>query len=259
MSAFLLCGLNYAYASSNWSYSGSTGPKYWAGLDSNYAECGYGKEQSPISINASVHLELDPLVFQFSSIPPNLIDNGKAKQNIANDVEETHSLQDDLSSAQSVKNTLSIDGDTYQLAQFHFHVPAEHKVRGKSYPMEIHLVYRDDQGHLAMVAVMVEETHFKKGNSLLHSITQNIAGKPVAWQNPQVSLNLKQLLPRNQAYYHYEGSLTVPPCIEGVQWYVLRQPITITVADLRAFKAKAPINNARPIQSSNSRVVKRSL
>lgn len=257
-SAIALCSSMPAWATS-WSYSGSTGPRYWASLDSNYAECGYGKEQSPISINASVHLELSPLQFQFSPISANLIDNGHALQNVANDVEETHSLQDDLSPAQSAKNTLTINGDTYQLAQFHFHVPAEHRIRGVSYPMEIHLVYRDSQSQLAVVAIMVQQTRLTKGNSVLHMITQNLAGKPVAWQNSKVSINLVKLMPRNLDYYHYEGSLTVPPCIEGVQWYVIRKPITISAADLRAFKAKAPINNARPIQPLGNRIVQRAI
>lgn len=256
--AAILCCNSTAWASASWAYSGKTGPRYWASLDPNYAECGYGKEQSPISIYASIHLTLSPLLFKFAPIPANLMDNAAAKPNVANDVEETHSLQMDLTPAQSAQNTMTINGDTYTLAQFHFHVPAEHRIRGKIYPMEIQLIYRDSQSQLAIVAIMVQETHLKKGNPLLHAITQHLAGSPVAWQSSTTMLNLGQLLPKSTQYYHYEGSLTVPPCIEGVEWYVLAKPINITVGDLRIFKTKAPINNARPIQPLANRVVQRS-
>jgi carbonic anhydrase len=258
ISALLLC-TSTAWAAANWSYSGKTGPQYWASLDPNYAECGWGKEQSPISINASVHLELSPLQFQFQNIAPDLIDEGRATNNDATAVEDTHSLQDDLAASEMAGNTLTINGDTYQLNQFHFHMPAEHKIRGISYPMEIHLIYRDAQAHLAVVAIMVQQTRAKTANSVLHSIAQNLTGSPATWQSATASINLAKILPKDWRYYHYEGSLTVPPCIEGVQWYVMNQPITITAADLKAFKTKAPGPDARPIQPLNGRVVQRAV
>ncbi|MDF2530236.1 MAG: carbonic anhydrase [Gammaproteobacteria bacterium] len=258
ISSLLFCS-SIAWADANWSYSGSTGPKYWANLDPNYAECGWGKEQSPININASVHLSLNPLQFQFQAVPADLINNTFAKQNDSSTVENTHSLQDDLTSAQSAQNTMTINGDTYQLAQFHFHIPAEHRIRGTSYPMEIHLVYRDAQAHLAVVAIMVQQTRLKTGNSQLHAIAQNLNGQPASWQSATATIALSKLLPKDWRYYHYEGSLTVPPCIEGVQWYVMQQPISISAADLKIFKAKTPTGNARPSQPLNNRIVQRAV
>ncbi|MDF2940557.1 MAG: cah [Gammaproteobacteria bacterium] len=256
-SALLFSGSIAWAAGASWSYSGSTGPKNWANLDPNYAECGWGKEQSPINITSAQSSSMGALQFQFQNIAPNLIDYGHSSQSDSAMVEDTHSLEDNLTASEVSANTLTINGDTYQLTQFHFHMPAEHHILGVTYPMEIHLVYRDAQAHLAVVAILVKKTRLKTANSLLHQIALNLSGQSAAWQDQSTTINLSALIPQDPHYYHYEGSLTTPPCIEGVQWYVMRQPIMITASDLNVFKNKIPGNTARPIQSLNGRVVQK--
>ena len=136
-----------------------------------------------------------------------------------------------------------IRGRHFKLAQFHFHASSEHTIDGQFFPLEGHFVFRAANGRLAVIGVM-----FKEGaaNTLVSKILDRVGGEK------HLTASIATLLPRNMAYYHYLGSLTTPPLTENVEWYVLRHPVTLSSAQLEAFKARYSHNN-RAIQPLNDR------
>jgi carbonic anhydrase len=168
-------------------------------------------------------------------VPLNIIDNG-------------HTVQENYAPG----STLTVGGKSYTLKQFHFHHPSEEHMNGRPYDMVAHLVHSDADGRLAVVAVFL-----KKGeaNTFLDSVWRNIPsekGKEVAVSS--VTINLEDLLPADRGYYTFTGSLTTPPCSEGVTWYVLKHSVSLSGDQLAAF-AKLYPNNARPIQPLNGREI----
>ena len=219
----------------HWSYEGSQGPKNWAKLDPAYATCAAGHAQSPIDIQHAKPAELPPLGFGYRSVPLNIINNG-------------HTIL--LNYAPG--STLTVGDKTYTLKQFHFHHPSEESIDGRGFDLVAHLVHDDGSGHLAVVAVL-----FKTGpsNPLLDAVWQNIPAQTgKATDVPSVSLNVTDLLPADHGYYTFAGSLTTPPCSEGVKWYVLKNQSTLSAEQLAAF-AKLYPRNARPIQPAYGREI----
>ena len=193
----------------HWSYEGETGPENWGKMSKDNVLCESGKRQSPIDIRGGIGVDLPPLKFSYQPSMFRVIDNG-------------HTIQVNYGEG----STLTVQGRTYQLVQFHFHKPSEERVNGKLYDMVAHLVHKDEQGRLAVVAVLLE-----KGNE--HPLIQTVWNNLPLERNEEVSppeavLNMNQLLPENLAYYNYMGSLTTPPCSEGVNWIVLKQPVKIS-------------------------------
>jgi carbonic anhydrase len=219
----------------HWAYSGPDDPKHWGKLDPAYAECSGGKTESPINIKNAKMADLPALKMDYKPAALNIIDNG-------------HTVQISVPPG----STLTIGDKTYELKQFHFHHPSEEHVNGKRYDLVAHLVHADAQGHLAVVAVL-----FDKGtaNPLIATLWKNIPSeKEKAQDVPSVSIQLQDLLPADRGYYTYPGSLTTPPCSEGVTWYVLKTPSTLSPEQVAAF-AKIYPSNARPIQPTNGREV----
>ncbi len=219
----------------HWSYSGHAGPNEWGKLDSTYAACSSGKTQSPIDIRGAQKADLPVLKFEYNSVPLNIIDNG-------------HTIQVNYPAG----STLTVGKKLYMLQQFHFHHPSEEHVNGHSFDMVVHLVHADAEGHLAVVAVFL-----KKGNAnpLIDLIWQNLPtekGKAVGVSG--VTLNAKDLLPAHYGYYTYSGSLTTPPCSEGVTWYVMKDPVALSESQVAVF-AKLYPRIARPIQATNGREI----
>jgi carbonic anhydrase len=219
----------------HWSYGGKEGPKYWGQLDPAYATCASGHAQSPIDIKQAKLAELPPLKFDYKSVPLNIINNG-------------HTIQVNYAPG----STLTVGDKTYTLKQFHFHHPSEEHINGRGFELVAHLVHDDGSGHLAVVAVL-----FNTGssNALLDTVWKNIptqADKPT--DVPSVSLNVKDLLPADHGYYTFSGSLTTPPCSEGVTWYVLKNQSTLSADQVSAF-AKLYPRDARPIQPLYDREV----
>src|SRR5881396_404866 len=179
--------------------------------------------------------ELPPLGFEYRSVPLNIINNG-------------HTIQVNYGPG----STLTVGDKTYALKQFHFHHPSEESIDGRGFDLVAHLVHDDGSGHLAVVAVL-----FKTGplNTLLEAVWRNIpAQMGKAADVPSVSLNVTDLLPADHGYYTFAGSLTTPPCSEGVTWYVLKNQATLSADQLAAF-AKLYPRNARPIQPAYGRAV----
>lgn len=235
----LLPAASYAQkASPAWSYQGSSGPNDWGKLDPAYATCSVGQSQSPINIKGAKKSDLPALKLDYQTVPLNIIDNG-------------HSIQVNYAPG----STLTVGHNTYELKQFHFHHPSEEHVNGHGYDMVAHLVHADADGHVAVIAVFL-----KKGpsNTVLETIWKNIpADKEKAVDVPRVSVNVNDLLPAKRDYYTFAGSLTTPPCSEGVTWYVLKQPGSLSGEQVNAFAKMYP-DNARPIQPTNGREVRES-
>ena len=222
------------HASPHWGYAGKTGPSHWSELESDFSSCKLGKTQSPIDIHGAKTTAMAPLDFHYAASAGEIVNNG-------------HTVQVNLNDAGSVKLA---SGD-YKLLQFHFHTPSEESINGKHYPLVAHLVHKNEQGELAVVAVL-----FKKGKENA-ALKQVFAGLPptAGEKHPlDANIDLTSVLPAKHSYYAYMGSLTTPPCSEGVHWQVLKQPVEISGQQLAAFR-KLYAMNARPIQPLNGRAV----
>jgi carbonic anhydrase len=219
----------------HWTYEGKEGPKEWGKLDVSYGACSTGQTQSPINIKDAKKADLPALKFSYQAVPLNIVDNG-------------HTIQVNYAPG----STLTVGGKVYILKQFHFHHPSEEYVNGKDFPLVAHLVHADAEGHLAVVAVFFEQG---SANSLIDTLWKNIPSEKEKPQNiPSVSIQVQDLLPSEHGYFTYAGSLTTPPCSEGVTWYVLSSYATLSPQQVGAF-AKIYPKNARPIQPTNSREI----
>lgn len=224
------------HAAVHWGYAGEGRPSQWGAVNPGYALCGAGQEQSPVNIEKFARdPNAAPLAFSYKPSNLDVVNNG-------------HTVKVDYAPG----STLMIDGKSYELKQFHFHTPSEHYVVGAPYPMEVHFVHAATDGSLAVVGALIK---VGKHNKIVQGIWQNVPAQTgVGRVLDDVEYNVADLLPEDKGYYHYEGSLTTPPCTEGVQWYVLRSPIEISEEQLKVFQDMFPVN-ARPVQNLNGRVL----
>lgn len=226
-----------SHGTAHWGYGGDNGPFFWGDMKSDYHTCKAGQNQSPVDIRESVDRGLDNLEFHYASSPLAIINNG-------------HTIQVNYSG----NSYLIAGGKRYNLLQFHFHAPSEHKVDGRAAPMEMHLVHQASDGRLAVVGVMIQ-TGDKN-----HSIQKAWDHLPSSIGNVNryggVSVNATALLPSNKSYYHYSGSLTTPPCSEGVNWFVLKDSIQLSSSQIKSFRRLVE-DNARIVQPLNGRVMMR--
>ncbi len=223
-----------------WTYEGPRGAPRWSDLDPDYAACNTGKQQSPIDIRDVQSANLPPLRFEYKTGPLQyLINNG-------------YTIRVNYHDAPGSGNFLIAGDARYHLTQFHFHRPSEEYVRGKPYAMVLHLIHESTDGKLAGVAVLLKTG---RANPTMQQIWEHMpeaAGKEE--EVPGVEVNPAALLPSDLAYYTYTGSLTAPPCTEGVTWIVLKTPVEISPAQIAAFARLYP-HDIRPIQPLNGRVV----
>ena len=138
--------------------------------------------------------------------------------------------------------------------QFHFHRPSEERVNGVGYDMVVHLVHKDIDGKLVVLAILIQEG---KANSLVQTIWNNMPLEKNETVSPSGTIDMNQLLPVNRQYYTYMGSLTTPPCTEGVLWVVFKEPIELSQDQISIFSRMYPMN-ARPVQSAAGRLIKES-
>lgn len=225
-------------AQAHWTYSGETGPQAWAKLNPDYGTCANGERQSPINIDEAITLKGPAEVLQFNYRPSSgtVVNNG-------------HTIQVDLYG----ENDLTVRGTVFRLVQLHFHHPSEERVNFRSYAMVAHLVHKDNEGRLAVVAVLLEPG---TDNALINKVWTHM---PLDVDDrvrlPTGLIDMNELLPKDQRYYQFMGSLTTPPCTEGVLWMVLKQPTSLSQTQLRLFSQLFP-NNARPVQPLNGRAVR---
>lgn len=222
----------------SWSYEGSSGPEHWGDLKAEFATCKAGREQSPIDIPAVMKVgKVEPIGFDYRPSPLRIVNNG-------------HTIQVDYAAGSSIQ----IGADRYELLQFHFHTPSEERVQGRAYDMVAHLVHRDAQGRLAVVAVLLTRG---ARNAVVESLWEHLPQHAGEEKSPSaVTIDVAQLLPSEREYYAFSGSLTTPPCSEGVRWNVLSTPVEISDAQFRAFTKLFP-NNARPVQPLHGRTIRK--
>jgi carbonic anhydrase len=217
----------------HWSYEGATGPAHWFELDPEFTACAKGKYESPIDIDAAEPSDLPPLQFKYAASPLTIVDNG-------------HTIM----ATWAPGSTLTIGDARYELQQFHFHRPSEELVHGKASGMEVHLVHKDAGGHLAVVAVLLDSG---KANPLIEKLWANLPaekGHTATFAN--IPIDATALLPLSRGYYTFAGSLTTPPCTEGVTWYVLKTSVEVSPEQIDRFAKLYPMN-ARPAQPLNGR------
>lgn len=220
----------------NWSYSGTTSPEHWGELSPGFVKCMEGHLQSPIDIE-SYAANTHPgsiLEFNYHPSPIDEVNNG-------------HTIQANLEE----ENLLTANGHIYSLKQFHFHEPSEHHVDGIIFPMEMHLVHADSTGKLAVVGVFIKEG---RENPYLQELWDLLPEHLNAHAHPKNRCDLLHLLPEEKPVFHYTGSLTTPPCTEGVEWYILQQPITLSKTQIKRFR-NLYHGNSRPVQEREMRSI----
>jgi carbonic anhydrase len=219
---------------SHWGYSGHEGPDHWASLSADNFSCS-GKNQSPINLSGFIESELTPIAFDYSNGGYEILNNG-------------HTVQVNYKKGSS----MTVDGTTFNLLQFHFHAPSENHINGHSYPLEVHLVHADNSGNLAVVAVMFKEGAANKGLTKAWAMMPKHAGDKHLLS---AMVPVDDILPKERDYYRFNGSLTTPPCSEGVRWLVMKQEVTASAEQINAFKHVLHEPNNRPLQAVNARAI----
>lgn len=222
----------------HWAYEGENGPQAWGKLKPEFNACAVGKRQSPINIDEANTLQgpAEPLQFNYTPSTGTVVNNG-------------HTIQVDLQG----DNALTVRGSVYRLVQFHFHTPSEEQVNFRNFAMVAHLVHKNPEGQLAVVAVLLDPG---VANALINTVwTYMPLDQSDRVRMPAGIIDMNALLPKDQRYYQFIGSLTTPPCTEGVLWMVLKQPTQISKDQLKLFQQLFP-NNARPVQPVNGRPVR---
>ncbi len=221
-------------AAPHWSYAGETGPARWGSLSESFAPCAGGQNQSPIDLTAAVVAPLPPIRFHYQPTELDIVNNG-------------HTIQVDYRPG----SYLSADGRDYDLLQFHFHSPSEHTVDGLPYDMVAHLVHSNASGELLIVAILMEAL---EEHPLVQTIWDYLPEEGLRATPAGVTINVLDFIPLMSSYFAYSGSLTTPPCTEGVRWIVLDSPVKVSVAQVEQFNSFFP-RSTRPLQPLNDRVI----
>ncbi len=219
----------------HWDYDGAEGPAHWGELSPEFSVCASGKNQSPINLTGFIEAEMKPITFDYGTAATEVINNG-------------HSIQANYQPGSSI----TVDGHSFELKQFHFHSPSENTIDGESFPLEAHLVHADKDGNLAVVAVM-----FRKGaaNNTVGKIWAAMPAKAGGKNALAKPVSVNGILPENRDYYRFNGSLTTPPCSEGVEWLVMKTPMSVSAEQIKAFTGVMHHPNNRPVQPTNARPV----
>lgn len=219
----------------HWGYTGHNSPDKWGSLSEKYRECGTGLNQSPINITHSIHSNLPPLSPSYGSASNYIVDNG-------------HTVQVNMAHG----STVVIDDIIFELKQFHFHAPSENHIDGKAFPLEGHFVNLDKDGNIAVLAIMFEEG---EENKELAKFWDTMPTKAGEIHTLELSKIANALLPEDKHYYRFNGSLTTPPCTEGVRWFVFKETLTISKEQVAKFHEIMQGDNNRPIQPIDARVI----
>jgi carbonic anhydrase len=209
--------------------------------------CANGQKQSPIDIARLTEGPLQEIALRFSykDSPIDAVNNG-------------HTIQFNYWTGSGL--TVLAQGEAPQnfaLAQFHFHSLSEHTVSGRAYPMEMHLVHKSAQGDLAVVGVLLKSADPGEAvpdNPSWAAVFGALPGQSGMRLSSKTVLNAEALLPSERSVYHYTGSLTTPPCSEGVKWFVMTEPVTLPAAFIERFRT-IYTHNFRPIQAQNARAL----
>ncbi|SHO80902.1 Carbonic anhydrase [hydrothermal vent metagenome] len=222
----------------HWGYRGEYSPSHWGDLKAEYKMCSLGKQQSPINITNAKDTKLKAISFHYTTTPKNIVNNG-------------HTVQVNVNEG----SYILIGGKEYALKQFHFHTPSENHINGKSFPLEAHFVHASMDGELAVISVLFEKG---KANKTIQALWNNMpmnSGDENELKN--IAKNIMDLIPTKNEFYKFNGSLTTPPCSEGVKWMVLSKKLTVSNEQVEKFSKAVHGTNNRPIQATNKRLIER--
>jgi methyl-accepting chemotaxis protein len=227
----------------HWAYTGNEGPANWGNLSPEYATCKSGTAQSPIDISKTTSANLKDLEFDYRDTPLKVLNNG-------------HAIQVNYTS----DSFMRVGSNVYKVLQLHFHSPSENTFRGNPYAMEMHIVHKNAQGQLGVVGVFMKEG---QSNPIIRKIWDSMPTRANMENAAEGSINAADLLPSNGSYYHWSGSLTTPPCSEGVMWYMMQNPIEVSRVQVDKFLAvigpdarpTQPLYGRTPIKADKGAVV----
>jgi carbonic anhydrase len=218
-----------------WSYEGDTSPDEWGTLDEDYASCSTVGSQSPIDIADASATDLVDVTVNFPPASPmTIVNNG-------------HTVEVTIDPG----STSEIDGVVYELKQFHFHTPSEHAIDGEHQAMELHLVHKSADDVSAVLSVLLREG---AANAALEPVFANMPAEAGTEQEVDVEIDPASFLPAQSSTFRFTGSLTTPPCSEGVNWLIFVEPVEISAEQIAVFQAIFAAN-ARPLQLTNDRVI----
>ena len=220
-------------AAVHWTYEGEEGPDHWGEIDPAYAACGTGKSQSPIDVETPAGDDLTNISFHYQPSDLNILNNG-------------HTVQVNYDSGSYIE----LDGVRYDVAQFHYHAPSEHAVDGKLFAAELHIVHKNADDGLAVVGILLNEG---AQNDALQPFIANLPAEESEAKDAGVKINAADFLPAAQTTYRYSGSLTTPPCSEGVNWLLMTTPVEVSAEQITALKSLFDHGNNRPVQPLNDR------
>ena len=238
--AFSFAAAAAGQTEASWNYVGKTGPLNWGKLDPAFRACSQGHEQSPIDIrHARLNKSLQPIEFHYLSGPVEFENTGKT-----------------VIARVRPGSYIIANGVRYELTQFHFHHPGEEAVKGKLVDMVAHLVHKSADGKIAVIAIRFS---VERGdpNALLAALWPYLPAKVGDKQQITDMINPGGFLPADRGYWTYTGSLTAPPCTEGVQWFVFQEVLSMSRSQLRALTSVLPMN-ARPLQDTHGRRIEAS-
>ncbi len=230
-----MCG--WSGAGAPWGYEAHNGPTVWGRLDGAYSTCALGAEQSPIDLTGGRRADLPPVKFDYRR-------TGATIENTGQSIQVTP----------APGSGIVLDGVRCELLQFHFHHGGEHTVEGVRLPLEMHLVHQDGNGSTAVVGVLFREG---QENDALAPVWAHLPAHPSPARALPGELDLAALLPDSRTMWRYRGSLTMPPCTEGVAWAIFTESASLSGGQIEAFAAIYP-NNCRPVQPLGKRVLYRS-
>ena len=230
----------------HWGYEDDNGPDAWGSMSPAWSTCAEGLEQSPIDITSASKIDLPAVEMDTPSGEEVEVLN---QAGVIRELDNGHTIQINAKTG----GKLTVADRSYALVQFHFHAPSEHTVDGEYFPMEMHFVHQAADGALAVVGLLMEEGSPNPGIEPLWANLPAGAGMEAAIEVPVAFA--KHVFPDvGTGFYHYDGSLTTPPCSEGVKWYLRKTRTQISKEQIAAFTAVYDHNN-RPVQALNDRAL----
>lgn len=247
MKQLLMTGLMMAMSSLcvatetiHWGYDQDISAEHWGQLSDQFKACGTGQNQTPINIENAYKTAVNHKIsIRYNTSPHAVVFNG-------------HTIQVNTIEANN-NDYIVVDHKKFFLRQFHFHTPSENQINGKNFPLEVHFVNVSEDGHITVLAVMFE---IGPKSAEWDSVWSSLSKQENDSQTLVRSINLNHLLPKTHAYYRFSGSLTTPPCTEGVNWIVFKQKRYLSQTQLDEFKSLlVNQHNNRPIQPTNGRII----
>ena len=219
----------------HWTYEGEEGPSHWGELDESYATCSIGKSQSPIDVASPSEEDLTNISFHYQPSEVTILNNG-------------HTVQVNYDPG----SYMELDDTRYDVVQFHYHAPSEHTIDGEPFPAELHIVHRKADGELAVVGILLQEG---TENAAYQPFISNLPAETTEPKDAGVKINAIDLLPSLQTTFRYKGSLTTPPCTEGVSWLLMTTPVELSAQQLTALDSLFETGTNRPVQPINDRAL----